>query len=135
MFRQKQFETIVSFSPSVHTAVAVEQFSSKDFFNNPAGWTRNDLAAAAAAASKSEFDSILQRLSENDPQFGLDDKVALKDAYSRIRPRYCQTPSEIQDFVEHVGNLDLDAAYSEYLKSNPAEPVASEPAAELVSTE
>lgn len=102
--------------PKGFRIVAIEQFAGQDFNNNPAGWTRNDIAQLAAATTKSQYDAIVQRLSENKGRFNIPDDMTMADAVKVIQPRYCQSPLEIQQFAEHIGQMKLDDAYAKALK-------------------
>lgn len=99
-----------------HIPVAVEQFVGKDFFKNAAGWIRNDLAALAMATSKSQYDAILQRLTENKGIYTVKDGESLGKAIQAIKPRSLQSPVELQAYAEYAAKLqlaDIDAAYQD----------------------
>ena len=74
----------------------IEQFASKEFFNNDAGWTRNDIAVLAATTSKAQYDAIVQRLVERKAEFNLKPDTKLIDAYKVCTPRWCQSPLELE---------------------------------------
>lgn len=88
--------------------VAIEQFSSKEFFQNASGWTRNDISQLAATTSKAQYDAIVQRLVENKAQFNLSPDTKLEDAFKVITPRYCQSPNELASFAEYAAGLNLE---------------------------
>ena len=88
--------------------VAIEQFSSKEFFQNPCGWTRNDISQLAAVTSKAQYDSIVQRLLENKAHFNLQPNTKLEDAFKVVMPRYCQSPNELASFAEFAAGLNLE---------------------------
>lgn len=116
-------------------SLVVEQFDGKDFNNNECGWTRNDISQLARAQSKQEFDMILSRLSELKPS---SDGIT-KDTIDKIKPRYCQSPLELQVFAESVAQREMKIneqkiheafeAKQASSPSEPAAPAASSPAA------
>lgn len=96
--------------------VPIDQFAAKDFNANAAGWTRNDISQLVAATTKSQYDAIAERLIQNKGRYNIPDDMTMADAVKVIQPRYCQSPLEIQQFAEHVGQLKLDEAYRNALK-------------------
>lgn len=99
----------------------IEQFAAKEFFNNDAGWTRNDIAVLAACTSKSQYDAIVQRLVERKADFNLKPETKLIDAYKICTPRWCQSPLELQNFAEYAANLQLADAEKMYESLRPDE--------------
>ena len=97
----------------------IEQFAAKEFFNNDAGWTRNDIAVLAACTSKSQYDAIVQRLVERKADFNLKPDTKLIDAYKICTPRWCQSPLELQNFAEYAANLQLADAEKMYESMRP----------------
>lgn len=101
-------------------AVPVDQYDSQDFNLNDAGWVRNDISQLARAQSKAEFDMIMSRLTEVKSNGGLPDDISIDDAIKSIRPRWCQSPNELEMFAEWT-NPDvmakLDEAYQKSVKS------------------
>lgn len=89
--------------------IPVDNFDCKDFNRNDAGWPRNDISQLARAQSQSEYDSILRRLVELKNTQTLPADMKVKDAISLIKPRYVQSPNEIDQFVS---NLDSDTIAS-----------------------
>ena len=100
----------------VSLVMCVDDFPSKDFNLNDAGWTANDLSKLARAQSQAEVEMILKRLAENpSTKSNLPDGVKIKDAFDMIRPRYLQTENEFVDFAERLGQKaqdNLEAAYA-----------------------
>lgn len=94
--------------------VAIEQFSSKEFFQNASGWTRNDISQLAAATSKAQYDAIVQRLVENKAQFNLQPDTKLEDAFKVVIPRFCQSPNELASFAEYAAGLNLERVEEMY---------------------
>lgn len=99
----------------------IEQFAAKEFFNNDAGWTRNDIAVLAATTSKSQYDAIVQRLVERKADFNLKSDIKLEDAYKICTPRWCQSPIELQNFAEYAAGLRLADVDKAYLSMRPDE--------------
>lgn len=100
----------------VTSPVAIEQFAAKDFFNNAAGWHKNDIAAIAACTTQEQYNALLSSLQMNDPKFDIKDGDKIADSIRKIVPRWCQSPSEIQNFAESYASKQLDDAYNEALK-------------------
>lgn len=106
----------------------IEQFAAKEFFNNDAGWTRNDIAVLAACTSKSQYDAIVQRLVERKADFNLKPETKLIDAYKICTPRWCQSPLELQNFAEYAANLQLADVDKMYENMRPDEKQEEKPA-------
>lgn len=97
--------------------VAIDNFAAQDFFDNAAGWTRNDLAQLAAAKSKEEYMMIVERLSQRDGKFNMSDKDSIADGIKRTMSRYCQSPLEIAEFAERLANEQLVKASNDAYKN------------------
>lgn len=99
--------------------VPVDQYDAQDFNLNEAGWIRNDISQLARAQSKAEFDMIMSRLTEIKSSGGLPDDISIDEAIKSIRPRWCQSPNELEQFAEWT-NPDvmakLDEAYQKSVK-------------------
>ena len=80
----------------VNHLCVVDQFAGADFNLNDCGWIRNDLASLACAQSQAEFNMIMQRLVENKQKGGIPDDVSLEDAVKNIKPRWAQSPNELE---------------------------------------
>ena len=101
--------------------VSIDQFDSKDFNINEAGHIRNDISALARATSQSQYDALMKRLVELRNTGGIDEKTSIDDALSMIKPRYAQSPNEIEQFIQMTnGNVmeKVTAAYEKALKDN-----------------
>lgn len=85
-------------------SIPVDSFDVKEFNLNDAGWPRNDISQLARAQSQSEYDSILRRLVELKNTQTLPSNMKVKDAINLIKPRYVQSPNEINDFVNSLGS-------------------------------
>lgn len=100
-------------------AVTIDQFDAKDFNINEAGYIRNDISQLARAQSKSEYDAIMSRLVQLKNQGGLPDGTSNEDAIAMIKPRWAQSPNEIEQFIQMTnGNVmeKVNAAYEKALK-------------------
>ena len=109
----------------------IDQFDSQDFNLNEAGWIRNDISQLARATSQSQYDAIMRRLVELKQEGGIDEKTSIDDAIAMIKPRYAQSPNEIQQFIEMTnGNVmdKVNAAYQQALKDVHPDKVDPEPA-------
>lgn len=97
----------------------IDNYDSQDFNLNDAGWIRNDISALARAQSKAEFDMIMSRLQVLPDKPGIGDDVSIEDAFKQIRPRWCQSPNELELWAQMTNGdaMDkLDAAYREAMK-------------------
>lgn len=92
----------------------VDQFAGADFNLNDCGWIRNDLSSLARAQSQSEYNMILQRLTEIKQNGGIPEDMSLEEAIRNVKPRWAQSPNELETFMS-MTNQDafdkLDAAY------------------------
>lgn len=88
--------------------VAIDQFSGQDFNLNDAGWIRNDLSAAVRAQSLTEYQAIVNRLVEIKQKGGIPDDMPLDEAISQIKPRWAQSPNELEIFMQ----MTNDGAYA-----------------------
>ena len=109
--------------------VAVEQFDAADFNRNDNGFIRNDIAQLARATSESEYQAMLKKLVVLKNEGGIPDGMKLSDAVQLIKPRYCQTPAELERFASDVARLDMEKLDDAYRKSIEASPEASPEAA------
>ena len=97
--------------------VAVEQFDAADFNRNDNGFIRNDIAQLARATSESEYQAMLKKLVVLKNEGGIPDGMKLSDAVQLIKPRYCQTPAELERFASDVARLDMEKLDEAYRKS------------------
>lgn len=108
--------------------VPVDQYDSQEFNLNDAGWVRNDISQLARAQSKAEFDMLLSRLVEIKNSGGLPDDMSVDDAINSIRPRWCQSPAELELFAEWTNSdimSKLDEAYRKAVNTSADETSAS----------
>lgn len=89
-----------------HELVCVDQFAAQDFNLNDCGWIRNDLSAAVRAQSLTEYQAIVQRLVEIKSDGGIPDDMSIDEAISLIKPRWAQSPNELEIFM----NMTNDGA-------------------------
>ena len=97
--------------------VAIEQFDAADFNRNDNGFIRNDIAQLARATSESEYQAMLKKLVVLKNDGGIPDGMKLSDAVQLIKPRYCQTPAELERFASDVARLDMEKLDEAYRKS------------------
>lgn len=97
--------------------VVIDQFDAQSFNINEAGYIRNDISQLARAQSKSEYDSIMARLVELKSQGGLPEGISTEQAISMIKPRYAQSPNEIEQFIEMTNGNVMDEVNKAYEKS------------------
>lgn len=95
-------------------AVTVDQFDAQEFNLNDAGWIRNTISELSRATSKSEYDAIMARLVELKNVGGIPEGTSIHDAISMIKPRWCQSPNEIENWIQSTNPVvmaKIDAAY------------------------
>lgn len=134
MFRYNDCENIPFFdiSPKVVVnlcdKVAIDNYDSQEFNINDNGWIRNDISQLARAQSKAEFDAIMSRLNVVNQGKGFPADISLEDAIASIKPRWCQSPNEIEQFAAYT-NPDVMAKLNEAYEKSIAvsEPSVSEP--------
>lgn len=114
MFRTNRLT--VQLKKEIAPSVPIEQFPAKDFFNNPAGWSRNDIAALAACTTMEQYKALLPRLAENDAKFNVKDGEKIADSLKKIIPRWCQSSNEIMNFAEGLAASQMDDAYAKALE-------------------
>ena len=118
-----------------HLACSVYQWDAQDFNLNEAGFPRNSISQLARAQSQSEYDSIMRRLVELKQEGGISDDTTVEQAISMIKPRYCQSPNEIEQFIQWTNGdvmTRLDEAYAKTVKDVKVDEKSVEPAAQSV---
>lgn len=114
----ESYQLLDPLTPRGDCGTLIDNFDSQDFNLNDAGWVRNDISALSRSQSKSEFDAIMARLRIQPDKPGIGDGVSLEDAFKQIRPRWCQSPNELELWAQ-MTNGDvmekLDAAYRKSL--------------------
>lgn len=111
------FRTEVNFvdlTPAVGALVPIDNFDSQDFNLNEAGWVRNDISQLARAQSLQEYNLIMSRLQILKDSNSLPEDMTVEQAFKTIKPRFCQSPNEIEQWIEFT-QADVDAAISEVI--------------------
>lgn len=106
-------------------ACVVDQFDQQDFNLNEAGYPRNSISQLARAQSQSEYDSIMRRLVEIKSDGGIKEGTTVEDAISQIKPRYVQSPNEIEQFIQFTNGdymSKVNEAYEASLKKDEPSP-------------
>ena len=126
---------VVPVEACVQHMCGVDQFLTKDFNLNDAGWLRNDLSALAAAQTKEQYELILHRLKELPSKSNIPEGTHLRDAFDMIKPRMMQTENEFVDFALFMTEKGIKNAESAYaadmarkFANNPAEKPAEKTA-------
>ena len=91
-----------------HRICKVDSFMAQPFNRSAFGWSRNSVSAMAAAVNYSEFLAIAQQISKTPAQFNLPDNCSLKDALAICRPRFAQSPYELDLFAKQLADNDMD---------------------------
>lgn len=102
--------------------VVIDQFDAKEFNQNDAGWIRNDISQLSRATSQAQYDAIMKRLVELQQQGGIPADMSIEDAISQIKPRYAQSPNEIEQFIAYTNSgvmSKLTEAYNKALNDEP----------------
>lgn len=99
--------------------IVIDQFDAQSFNLNEAGWPRNDIAQMARAQSKAEFDAIMQRLAVRDSQpSNIPKGMTDAEIYDFCRPRYSQSPLELEQFIEFSNGSVTKYLEERYSKNN-----------------
>lgn len=112
MFRTDK--NFVDTTPSVGAIVPIDCFDSQDFNLNEAGWVRNDISQLARAQSLQEYNLIMSRLQVLQNSKSLPENMTVEQAFKTIKPRFCQSPNEIEQWIEFT-QADVDAAIAEVI--------------------
>lgn len=105
--------------PDSRFVCVIDQFDAQPFNNNEAGWIRNDISQLARATSQSQYDALMRRLVEIKAEGGIKEGTSVEEAISQIKPRYAQSPNEIEQFIQMTNGdvmKKLDEAYQKSLK-------------------
>lgn len=108
----------------VNNLCVIDQFAGADFNLNDCGWIRNDLSNLVCAQSQAEFNMIMQRLVEIKQQGGISDDVSLEDAIKTIKPRWAQSPNELELFMQMTNEDAFKRINDAYDKAVPHVPDA-----------
>lgn len=104
--------------PDSRFVCVIDQFDAQPFNNNDAGWIRNDISQLARATSQSQYDALMRRLVEIKAEGGIKEGTSVEEAISQIKPRYAQSPNEIEQFIQMTNGdvmKKLDEAYQKSL--------------------
>lgn len=110
--------------------VPIDGYDGQDFNLNEAGWIRNDISQLARAQSLQEYNLIMSRLQVLKDSKSLPEDMTVEDAFKTIRPRFCQSPNEIEQWIEFT-QADVDTAIDEVLAKKEAK--TDEKVSEVVS--
>lgn len=114
MFRTK--DNFVDLTPTTGAKVPIDNFDGQEFNLNDAGWVRNDISQIARAQSLQEYNLIMSRLQVLDESKSLPDNMTVEQAIKSIKPRFCQSPNEIEQWIEFT-QADVDASIAEVLRN------------------
>ena len=98
---------------------AIDDIVAQSFAKNDAGWVRNEFAAALRAQTLEEYKNVIARMSANAVDLskdkGIPDKLTLDQAIQIVRPRYCQSYTELQQYSDAISSLgfvqEMDADF------------------------
>lgn len=99
----------------------VDQFDAQDFNLNDAGYIRNSISALSRATSQSQYDAIMRRLVELKNEGNIKPDTKVEDAISQIIPRYCQSPNELERFMEYTNEDFMKRLDEQYKDMRPKE--------------
>lgn len=131
MFRTE--ENFVDLTPAAGAKVPIDNFDSQDFNLNEAGWVRNDISQLARAQSLQEYNLIMSRLQVLQDSKSLPENMTVEQAFKTIKPRFCQSPNEIEQWIEFT-QADVDVAIAEVISNqvNPSSKDSKEKVADVV---
>lgn len=107
------------FDEIAHSLIMVDQIGSMEFSKKNNGFQRGAVSALSQIQTEQQALSVLRVLQQRPAQYNLTGDVSAKDAFNMVRPRFCQMPSELEQFAEHLAKGDmvkLDAAYEKALQ-------------------
>lgn len=119
MFRTK--DNFVDLTPTTGAKVPIDNFDSQEFNLNDAGWVRNDISQLARAQSLQEYNLIMSRLQVLNESKSLPENMTVEQAFKTIKPRFCQSPNEIEQWIEFT-QADVDAAIAEVIQNQNVDP-------------
>lgn len=107
----------VEFDGSSASICVVDQFDAQDFNINECGFIRSDISKLARAQSQSEYDAIMKRIGTSPAQYNVKDDMKIQDVFARVRPRSCQSPCELQAYVDSLpyDSASVDDSYRKAL--------------------
>ena len=118
MFRDfNNVEHCEKFFNDSHSMIPIDQYDAQDFNLNDAGWVRNDISQLARAQSKAEFDMIMARLQVLKESKSIPDDISIDEAIASIRPRWCQSPNELEVWAEMTNGEVMSKLDDAYIKS------------------
>lgn len=90
---------------------AIDDIVAQSFAKNDAGWVRNEFAAALRAQTLEEYKNVIARMSATAVDLtkdkGIPDKLTLDQVIQIVRPRYCQSYTELQQYSDAISSLDF----------------------------
>lgn len=137
MFRNSSPRDYSSHVGNTNIVCVVDQFDAQPFNKNEAGWRRNDISELARATSKSQYDAIMSRLVELRQSGDIKDGTTVEQAISLIKPRFVQSPNEIEQFIEATNGSVMQRvtdAYNKALKDTKLSKDSPDPAPESPTT-
>lgn len=78
----------------------IDQYPAQEFNRNKGGWTANDLTLLERSQTLAETELILSRLQQERAKNPDNSGKSDRDIILETRPAWCQTPSEIDRFVQ-----------------------------------
>lgn len=113
--RKSRVVTIISTQKEIESAIksrrlaAVDQFGVQPFQLNDGGWPRNTISCLARCQTLEQYKLIAQRLVQMPVITDKNSKVPIKDRFALIRPRYAQTPTEMEALAQTLAEYDKNA--------------------------
>lgn len=120
---------------NIEMVVPIDQYDSKDFNLNEAGWVRNSIAQIARAQSIDEYNALASRLAEIRVSDGIPDNITDEQAFDLIKPRYAQSANEVQQFMELSHDVYMKRLNDAYKNAVPPVPKNDVPLEKSPSSE
>lgn len=107
-----QVVEITSKEAAEMSLAVVDDSLDKDFYKNDAGWKRNDFSLAARAETLEQYTAIMARLNNSLLDVGKDGGrqskgLTREQGIALLKPRYCQSYTELQMYSDYVSSLDF----------------------------
>lgn len=107
--------------------VPVDQYAAQDFNRGVNGLPANDLTLLERAQSLAEAQLVASRLQELKLNTDMSD-LPDREIVARIRPTWCQTPAEIDRFLDYYYNNVVEPSLGARKLSDPVQDPVQAPA-------
>lgn len=86
----------------IYVPLPVEQRFAKEFNNKRNGWPASDISRLISSSSVLELQQLFNRMSSTPVSNSGQKDLTVEQKYLACKPRWCDTPSERQRFMDYV---------------------------------